>query len=165
MANAVQLPCDGDGVCMKCKATPSEEEQLICKTCVTPWHAPCLASPPESLASTVQWECPDCSTMAGGDGENTVTAAGGGPSDGLVAAIREIEADASLTEQEKAKRRQELVSGRTVMEEGSGNADEGVLGILDDSLKCAFCMQVPERPVTVSSLLVVSSIVRFSYEI
>ncbi|CAA7032942.1 unnamed protein product [Microthlaspi erraticum] len=27
-------------------------------TCTTPWHASCLSSPPATLASTLQWECP-----------------------------------------------------------------------------------------------------------
>ncbi|CAA7045877.1 unnamed protein product [Microthlaspi erraticum] len=38
--------------------TPPTEESLMC---AMPWHASCLSSPPETLASTLQWECPDCS--------------------------------------------------------------------------------------------------------
>nr|7DUF_A Chain A, E3 ubiquitin-protein ligase ORTHRUS 2 [Arabidopsis thaliana]7DUF_B Chain B, E3 ubiquitin-protein ligase ORTHRUS 2 [Arabidopsis thaliana] len=61
MARDIQLPCDGDGVCMRCKSNPPPEESLTCGTCVTPWHVSCLSSPPKTLASTLQWHCPDCS--------------------------------------------------------------------------------------------------------
>ncbi|CAH8384503.1 unnamed protein product [Eruca vesicaria subsp. sativa] len=58
------MASDGEGVCMRCKTIPLTEESLTCLTCLTcgtPWHVPCLTSPPASLASTLQWECPDCS--------------------------------------------------------------------------------------------------------
>ncbi|PPR86207.1 hypothetical protein GOBAR_AA34486 [Gossypium barbadense] len=90
--DSVQLPCDGDGACMRCKVTPLAEETLTCSTCATPWHVACLASPPETLASTLQWQCPDCS----GDPLPSAAGALDGTSSELFAAIRAIESDESL---------------------------------------------------------------------
>ncbi|KAM5571505.1 E3 ubiquitin-protein ligase ORTHRUS 2-like [Rosa sericea] len=144
MAQVSQLPCDGDGVCMLCKTTPSHEDQLTCRTCVTPWHVSCLSSRPESLASTLQWECPDCSSLSG-DTPAVKSAVSGE----LIAAIRAIEADAALTEQQKASKRQELMSGKALPEEDKGAGRKGVNdGVLDGIFNCSFCMQLPERPVT-----------------
>ncbi|KAK8981464.1 hypothetical protein V6N11_027880 [Hibiscus sabdariffa] len=148
--DSIQLPCDGDGACMRCKATPPSEETLTCCTCATPWHVSCLASPPETLASTLQWHCPDCS----GDHLPSAAAALDGSSGKLFTAIRAIEADVSLTEKEKARKRQELVSGRVEEDDdkekkGKGKGEESsFLDVLDGSLNCSFCMQLPERPVT-----------------
>ncbi|MBA0862619.1 hypothetical protein Goshw_010819 [Gossypium schwendimanii] len=146
--DSVQLPCDGDGACMRCKVTPLAEETLTCSTCATPWHAACLASPPETLASTLQWQCPDCS----GDPLPSAAGALDGTSSELFAAIRAIESDESLTEKEKARKRQELVSGR-VEEDGDKEKkgkekESSFLDVLDGSLNCSFCMQLPDRPVT-----------------
>lgn len=72
-----------------------------------------------------------------------------------MAAIRAIESDGSLTEQEKAKRRQELMSGggrRGDDEKEKVEKANGVLDLFDEGLNCSFCMQLPERPVTVTSL-------------
>ncbi|TYG92113.1 hypothetical protein ES288_A11G004300v1 [Gossypium darwinii] len=150
-----QLPCDGDGACMRCKVTPPTEETLTCShgTCATPWHVACLASPPETLASTLQWHCPDCS----GDPLPSASVAIDGSSSELFAAIKAIEADESLTEKEKARKRQELLSGR-VEEDGEKEKEKGkekekekessVLDVLDGSINCSFCMQLPDRPVT-----------------
>ncbi|XP_010250512.1 PREDICTED: E3 ubiquitin-protein ligase ORTHRUS 2-like [Nelumbo nucifera] len=155
MAHDTQLPCDGDGVCMVCKQKPSEEETLTCKTCATPWHVNCLAIRPETMASAFQWECPDCSLPDAGIQAPIVgnSVASGGD---LVAAIRAIEADGSLTEQEKAKRRQELMcrgakspdlnQEKSKTEINSGESD--VLDLIDGSINCSFCMQLPDRPVT-----------------
>ncbi|ESQ46580.1 hypothetical protein EUTSA_v10000084mg [Eutrema salsugineum] len=145
-----QLPCDrGDGVCSRCKAIPPAEESLTCGLCGTPWHVPCLSSPPESLASTLQWHCPDCT---GEEDPLPVTGNADGGSD-LVAAIRAIEADKSLTDEAKAKKRQELLSGKSVGDEDekkSAGPDSGVLAALGVNLKCAFCLQLPERPVSIN---------------
>ncbi|KAE8815723.1 heme oxygenase 1 [Hordeum vulgare] len=74
---------------------------------------------------------PDC----GGEGVSpssspphapTMALGGAGGGSGLVAAIREIEADATLSKQGMAQRRQEL----------------------DKNFSCVFCMKLPERPVT-----------------
>lgn len=89
-----------------------------------------------------------------------------------MAAIREIEANVTLTEKEKARKRQELMSGKAAEEQeeeedddndakrkrkgkGKGKEKENggdVLDVLDETFKCSFCMQLPERPVSVSSL-------------
>ncbi|KAI3951202.1 hypothetical protein MKW92_046353 [Papaver armeniacum] len=150
-----QLPCDGDGVCMRCKTKPvSELETLVCKTCVTPWHVSCLTTPPESLSSTLKWDCPDCS-MISGDSVPVVDASSS--SNELVSLIRKIEGDTTLTDQEKAKKRQQLLSGslkssdlddeEEKMKKKSGGGND-MMKILDDKLNCSFCMQLPDRPVT-----------------
>lgn len=153
MAHVSQLPCDGDGLCMLCKTTPLDEDKLICKTCVTPWHVSCLLSRPQSLASTLEWECPDCSSLSGDlpAGPAVKSAVSGD----LIAAIRAIEADASLTELQKANKRQELMSGKALPEEDEGAGRKGtndVLNVLDGIFNCSFCMELPDRPVTVRIL-------------
>ncbi|GJY72535.1 E3 ubiquitin protein ligase ORTHRUS 2-like protein [Tanacetum coccineum] len=155
------LPCDGDGKCMICKATPPEEEKLTCKTCVTPWHTDCLTtSRPKTLADVAQWECPDCTDL--GVSHAPLTNAGSEKSDSLVSAIRAIENDVKLSDVEKAKKRQELLSGKSGGggggdvagkdgASGSGSGGGGgsdVLKLLSGSFNCSFCMQLPERPVT-----------------
>ncbi|KAI3979527.1 hypothetical protein MKX01_001719 [Papaver californicum] len=153
-----QLPCDGDGVCMLCKTKPiSELETLLCKTCVTPWHVSCLSTPPESLSSTLQWDCPDCSMTPVDDSVMVpVVVDTSSSSDELVSLIRKIEGDTTLTDQEKAKRRQQLLSGSLKSsdlddEEEKKKKSGGVndmMKLLDEKLYCPFCMQSPERPVT-----------------
>ncbi|KAI5007323.1 hypothetical protein ZWY2020_050768 [Hordeum vulgare] len=110
------LRCDGDGVCMVCRAAPPPEVELLrCVTCATSWHSPCLSKPP-ALTDAVGWACPDF----GDEGPPPTAALGGaGSGSGLLATIREIEADAILFEQDKAWRRQELLGGKSVAA-GSG---------------------------------------------
>ena len=160
MAQVSQLPCNGDGICMLCKEKPSDEKKLTCVTCFTPWHVTCLASRPETLASTLRWECPDCTMPA--DCAPVAVSGGDVAAGELVASIRAIEADESLTEREKARKRQKLLSGRV---ESSDEEDEmsmkkkkgkekveggdDVLKVVGMGLICSFCMQLPERPVTV----------------
>ncbi|EHA8586919.1 hypothetical protein COCNU_scaffold001173G000010 [Cocos nucifera] len=155
MAPACDLPCDGDGVCMVCKAAPPETEVVVCRTCATPWHAPCLARPPETLATVADWQCPDCSPSAVASTPAHLPAARSGASGDLIVSIRAIEADTSLTEKEKARRRQALVGGGTALavDEEKGKKrkverEDDVLDLFDEKFKCAFCMQLPERPVT-----------------
>uniref|UniRef100_A0A0A0KMK1 PHD-type domain-containing protein n=1 Tax=Cucumis sativus TaxID=3659 RepID=A0A0A0KMK1_CUCSA len=152
-----QLPCDGDGICMLCKAKPSDVETITCKTCVTPWHVSCLSSPPETLASTLQWDCPDCSTppedvILPPPGNHSFPTA---PSSDLVTSIRAIEADVSLTDREKANKRQELLSGKLQSDKDDHDTNkekikkgDNVFDLIDERLNCSFCMQLPERPVT-----------------
>ncbi|RLN01204.1 E3 ubiquitin-protein ligase ORTHRUS 2-like [Panicum miliaceum] len=139
------LPCDGDGVCMVCRAAaPPEVDLLRCSTCATPWHSPCLSEVP-ALSDAATWSCPDCSGAAAA-APAAAPAAGGE----LVAAIRAIEADATLSDQEKARRRQELLAGSAAAkdeEDGDGKGDD-VLDIVGRSLSCSFCMKLPDRPVT-----------------
>ncbi|KAK6147963.1 hypothetical protein DH2020_018875 [Rehmannia glutinosa] len=147
-----QLPLNADGICMLCKVKPAEEATLTCVTCATPWHVDCLSVLPETMASALKFECPDCS----GDGLD------GGPAptdlekNDLFTRIREIEADDSLSEKEKARRRQHLLSGKMEIddEDGKGNGEineektSDILGVLGESFKCSYCMELPERPVT-----------------
>ena len=106
----------------------------------------CLASPPETLASALQWHCPDCS----GNPLPSAAAAVDGSSSELFAAIKATKADESLTEKEKARKRQELVNGK--VEEDGDKEKKGkekekestVLDVLDGSLKCLcspFCFK------------------------
>ncbi|PHT47352.1 hypothetical protein CQW23_11560 [Capsicum baccatum] len=150
MASINSLPIDGKGVCMLCKKTPSQEKIVTCITCVTPWHMDYLENPPVRLPSVVNFECPDC-VGTGLEGVTVLppTSAGGD----LVAKIREIEVDPSMTEEEKARRRQEIVSGKQIRinenEEDEGK-EKDVLSVLGESIKCPFCYVLPDRPVTVT---------------
>ncbi|XP_040379957.1 E3 ubiquitin-protein ligase ORTHRUS 2-like [Oryza brachyantha] len=140
------LPCDGDGVCMLCHAAaPPEVDLLRCSTCATPWHSPCLSNPP-ALADAARWTCPDCSADAPPPAPAPLAAGGAGQ---LVAAIRAIECDHTLSDQDKARRRQELLGG-TAPADTDADDDEGddVLEAIGKNFSCAFCMKLPERPVT-----------------
>ncbi|GAB2289341.1 E3 ubiquitin-protein ligase ORTHRUS 2 [Dionaea muscipula] len=149
-APASQFPCDADGSCMVCTKKPSEAEKLFCQTCGTPWHAECLSVPPESLSSTAHWECPDCSVDADAVPTKPAAPAIPGASGELLAAIRAIEAHDSLSEEEKARRRQQLLSGKCGSDGADVKArdDDDLLAVLDENMKCSFCMQLPDRPVT-----------------
>ncbi|KAL6535095.1 E3 ubiquitin-protein ligase ORTHRUS 2 [Orobanche minor] len=141
MAPVSDLPCDGNGFCMVCKEKPADGETLTCKTCVTPWHAPCLTVTLKTLAEAAQWECPDCSDPSGA--VNPVVSGGG-----LVEKIRAIESDATMTDQEKAKRRQELLSGASASDGDKDKKKSGdVLEILGDKFNCSICMLLLDRPV------------------
>lgn len=150
MVSINPLPIDGEGVCMLCKETPSQEKKVTCITCVTPWHMDCLENPPVTLSSIVNFECPDCA----GTGLEGVTVPPPTSADGeLVAKIREIEADTSMMEEEKARRRQELVSGKQIQinkNERDEGEEKNVLVVLGESIKCPFCYTLPDRPVTVN---------------
>ncbi|KAJ1696589.1 hypothetical protein LUZ63_005101 [Rhynchospora breviuscula] len=155
---APELPCDGDGDCMVCKAK-RPTEVILCRTCVTPWHVPCLSSPPETLAAEANWLCPDCSAPS--EQVEVAPAPTAGSSE-LIVAIKAIEADTTLSEVEKARRRQRLMAGGGDEGEASGSGGDDdveeanatkekkndVLDILDQQFNCAFCMQLPDRPVT-----------------
>lgn len=120
----------------------------MCKTCVTPWHVECLASPPKTMASVAEWECPDCSPME--DAAVPTAAVVTGAAGELIAKIREIEADSTLNEQERARKRQELMSGSSSTQNDHLKVkdDNEILQILGENIKCSFCMQLPDRPVT-----------------
>ncbi|GJN04516.1 hypothetical protein PR202_ga22070 [Eleusine coracana subsp. coracana] len=137
------LPCDGDGACMACHAAAPPEVDLIrCSTCDTPWHSPCLSNPPE-LSAAATWSCPDCS---GGAAPAPVPAAGAGGE--LVAAIRAIEADQTLSDQEKARRRQALLAPPAAASpDDDADAGDHVPEILKN-INCVCCMKLPERPVS-----------------
>lgn len=139
---------------MLCKDKPNKDQTLICVTCSTPWHVSCLSFDPETLGLMDQFECPDCSGVGFVGVPAPAPSSGGGE---LIAKIRAIDSDASLTERQKAKKKQQLVSGKVDDEEEDeeGENKEGkeemneVLAVLNDSFMCAFCRQLPERPVTV----------------
>ncbi|KAE8820566.1 Endoplasmin [Hordeum vulgare] len=67
-----------------------------------PWNSPCLSKPP-ALTDAAGWACPDC----GGEGAShssapapapTMAPGGAGGGSGLLAAIREIKADATFSD-------------------------------------------------------------------
>lgn len=98
------------------------------------------------MSDAASWDCPDCCPVP----DDKMVAA---PTQnaGLVAAIRAIEDDTSLTDQEKAKRRQELLSGVNSSSNSLPEVQQRrseVLNLLDESLNCSICMQLPDRPVT-----------------
>ncbi|GJN35728.1 hypothetical protein PR202_gb24531 [Eleusine coracana subsp. coracana] len=130
-------PIYANGVCTACRAAGlTEVEVLRCFTCDKRWHSACLSNQP-ALSQVAEWSCPDCS----GDGILDPAAPGGAGGE-LVAAIRGIEGDNSLSEEEKARCRQELVAGSKL----PAVDDED-----DSNLSCTFCTNLMECPVSVSS--------------
>ncbi|KAG6390721.1 hypothetical protein SASPL_148465 [Salvia splendens] len=141
-----QLPLDSDAICMLCKEKPSEEATLCCATCATPWHVSCLS---QINNSALGFECPDCS----GDALTGAPAPADADSKDLFAKIREIEADDSLSEAEKASKRQQLLGGNIQTDAGEISEEKedkscDILAVMGETLKCAYCMELPERPVT-----------------
>jgi E3 ubiquitin-protein ligase UHRF1 len=135
----VQLPCDSDGHCMVCKTNPLYTEILPCRTCTAPWHIPCLLIPPTTF---LDWDCPDCCTPQQNNHAPPLA-------ENLISAIQAIQSDISLTEVEKAIKCQKLVGGSSKLH-SDNNKSNGVHDIFDGTLNCSFCMQLPERPITVS---------------
>lgn len=68
----------------------------------------------------------------------------------LVAAFRVIENDHFLTDEENWMKTQDLVGGSCRGETSDETPSNGVLDVFDGSLNCSFCIQLPERPITVS---------------
>lgn len=155
------LPCDADGMCMVCKIVPPDCDVLLCSSCVSPWHMRCL-NPPVKLVPLGDWDCPDCLLPPPSDMPSIVQKPVAVPEEGnLVSKIHAIQADSTLTDGEKAKRRQELMSKGLVTnysaEASSANGDKksadgnkrnATLEMMDNSLNCIFCLQLAERPVT-----------------
>lgn len=149
-----QLPCDGDGNCMVCKNKPTTDQIINCKTCITPWHLACLSGTLE--ASPDGWDCPDCSQVD----PAPVSIETGTVRSELIASIRAIENDSSLTDQDKAVRRQQLLSSGSGHEQvttpedaHNSNHPESSNNHILQGFSCSFCMQLPERPVTVRIFL------------
>ncbi|KAL3849409.1 hypothetical protein ACJIZ3_011291 [Penstemon smallii] len=118
-------------------------------TCITPWHAICLTTPLQNSADASPWECPDCSNTSA-----LVKPAAGCGGGGLVEKICAIECDESMTDKEKAKRQQELLSeGVTEAheedKEKTKKINGAVLDILGDKFNCSICMKMLDRPVSV----------------
>eukprot|EP01018_Ginkgo_biloba_P021194 Gb_19211 [translate_table: standard] len=149
------LPCDGEGVCMVCKRVPPDTDVLLCNGCVSPWHMQCL-NPPLASAPSGDWFCPDCSLPTLHNEEPVaVKSSMATPGDDLVSRIRAIQCDPNLSENEKAKKRQELMAKGSPRKQGSevkGGKESAkrnkVLEMFDESLNCIFCIQLPDRPVT-----------------
>ncbi|MCL7050076.1 hypothetical protein MKW94_015306 [Papaver nudicaule] len=157
---AQQLPCDGEGVCMLCKERVTSVTEIIpCQTCHTPWHVKCLLIPIESLLATIKWVCPDC-IGSNGDSNDTSLAVGESSSGNeLVTSMRAIEADQTLTEQQKAMKRQQLMTGKITSLGDDDDKDDKkkkkkttdeneVMDIFDQKFFCTICMELPERPIT-----------------
>ncbi|KAK4357691.1 hypothetical protein RND71_023301 [Anisodus tanguticus] len=101
------------------------------------------------MADAVNWRCPDCFKPPNAPVVQNAAAAASSSAD-FIAAVRAIDSDTSLTVQEKDKRRQQLYTGGPKEEAANRvNPDNNdVLNILDDTLNCSICLQLPERPVT-----------------
>ncbi|KAI4975256.1 hypothetical protein ZWY2020_048863 [Hordeum vulgare] len=154
------LLCDGDVVCMVCHAAAPPEVELL--RCVMPWHSPCLSKPP-ALTDAAGWACPNCRGHGASHSSAMAPApraapGGAGGGSGLLAAIREIEADATLSEQDKAWRHQELLDGKSAAagggdyddddEEQDEDNEDNTLEIGGKNFSCVFCMKLRERLVT-----------------
>ena len=176
MSTMADLPCDADGMCMVCKIIPPDGDVLLCGSCCSPWHMRCL-NPPLECVPLDDWSCPDCAPLSLSSTTPATAVKALPPSeDTLVGKIRAIQADDKLTDDEKAKRRQELMSkglhdhfpvsnktdaAHNKNRDAKNNDTDGkkqeqprneTLELLDQSLNYIFCMQLPERPVTVSVL-------------
>jgi hypothetical protein len=111
-------------------------------------HSLALSKPPV-LSDVATWSCPDCF----GDAAPAPIPASGAGSD-LVAAIRAIESDKTLSEQDKARRRQAILAPSAAPADSPDDADAGDhLKEILDTFNCVFCLTLPERPVTVNSCI------------
>ncbi|KAG6547454.1 hypothetical protein Mapa_010902 [Marchantia paleacea] len=156
----MQMPCETlDGPCMVCKIVPPNHQVLICDGCGSGWHMQCLI-PPLDSAPDGEWKCVDCEP-------GTVPLAAGPavPENGMVAQVRAIQADSSLTEEEKARRIMNLhcptalqIPRDTAI---SGHGNDGrerrsevrtkknaAMDQLNENLKCMICLNLVDRPVT-----------------
>ncbi|KAI3837077.1 hypothetical protein MKW98_005410 [Papaver atlanticum] len=162
---AQQLPCDGEGVCMSCRTRAvSETETTWCKTCGTEWHASFLSKPIESLVLTLEWVCPDCCCLNDDNNDGDVVSndiplsssigeSSSHDKNDLVRLMRAIEADSTLNDQQKAKKRQEIMTGKTSDDDDDKKkkkkttGENDVMDILGDNLICIVCRELPERSV------------------
>lgn len=157
---ALDLPLDPSGACMCCKEKPKPDSCLRCGSCASPWHIKCLRTRPVHPPQD-EWMCPDCDGTAERSGPGDCIASLP-PNDGqsLSQHLRSIENDCSLTDAQKAKRRQEYFTGpgqddgqpskRQKVSETASKNGSSALEILDEKMNCIFCLQVVDRPVTVS---------------
>lgn len=127
------LPCDSNGDCMVCGEMTLEEDTLTCNTCATPWHIPCLGTALPADAS--YWDCPDCSSL---------------PNQPISARCQSTPTvDAS--EYENGNRQKHLFNLHN-FEEDDVLPKNQVIELFEESLKCSFCMQLPQSPTTVMLL-------------
>ncbi|XVE63777.1 hypothetical protein DITRI_Ditri07aG0047100 [Diplodiscus trichospermus] len=158
-----RLSHDDDDICTLCKTKATNGETLIpCTICQALWHQPCLVSARESFFhSSVELGCPECNNHFEDpdiDGSPSFS-----PGDcTTIAKILAIQADESLTEDEKARKRQELLSSRSVDEDGEKkNGMEKLKGkattvvpnheeskVSDESFNCSICLNMLDKPVT-----------------
>lgn len=124
------LPCDSNGECMVCKKATWEEETLTCNTCGTPWHLPCLGT--SMPAHTSYWDCPDCFSLPN-------------------QSISHIAPAVDPSKHQKGKAPERLFSVPNFKEDDVVNNNQ-FLKLFEESLKCSFCMQLPQSPVTVMFL-------------
>lgn len=71
----------------------------------------------------------------------------------LIISIKVIKTDPSLTDEEKAKKRKELMGGcdKQQIEDADGKGDDDdIMELLGANFKCSFCMLLPERPITMN---------------
>ncbi|PPR98127.1 hypothetical protein GOBAR_AA22546 [Gossypium barbadense] len=172
-----QQPVDAE-LCMLCKASSNPGEDIIlCIVCQAPWHQSCLISSREShFISDDYLGCPECENRINGDDLDTLTPMNNAAAassfsaadNSMVAKILAIQADKSLTEEEKARKRQELLSGRPAVEspeledkddgeknkckvekfKGKAKTTVEASKVSDESINCTICLNMPERPVT-----------------
>lgn len=152
------LPLNADGQCMCCSKAPQEFECLRCSSCASPWHQTCLRKTPsiEQVGDLTVWLCPDCKPALPDEGDS----GGGAPANAigdeetvkLMEKMKEIEGDGNLSTKEKAQKRQELMGGAVQNGGGEGEKVKNRLAsdVLDEKMKCAFCLRLVDRPVTVS---------------
>ncbi|KAI5061530.1 hypothetical protein GOP47_0024035 [Adiantum capillus-veneris] len=146
-----ELPCDADGKCMVCKVVPEDSQVILCNSCSSPWHMSCL-HPPMTEVPLGDWSCPDCDPSAVA-ATSTAPVSSAPPTedhDNVVSQIRAIRSDPTLSEQEKARKCQDVMS-RADTTTANGAEDKKkhkMLEIFDENLNCIFCMQLADRPVT-----------------
>eukprot|EP00898_Chlorokybus_atmophyticus_P000413 jgi/Chlat1/1372/Chrsp119S01790 len=104
-----QLPLTKDGTCSPCGTKPADADVARCSSCGSPWHVECLLKVPEiAVIAACKWVCPDCDFEDGAvialQPSSVETA-----QTQLMAEIRAIQADTTLTEAEKAQKRQQLM--------------------------------------------------------
>ncbi|XP_024539605.1 E3 ubiquitin-protein ligase ORTHRUS 2 [Selaginella moellendorffii] len=132
----MELACE-NGRCLVCKREPPEQEILPCASCGCLWHLQCLKTPKTLGDVRPDWECPDCEYDPASSGKPPPS--GGGGDKALVTKIREINADNTLSDVQKAAKRQKLLSNGAVPAGSQEDRDE---------LICIFCQGPLDRPVT-----------------
>lgn len=119
------LPCDSNGDCMVCGEMTLEEDTLTCNTCATPWHIPCLGTSMPAHAS--YWNCPDCFSLPN------------------------LPISTRCQSTPTVDRQKHLFNLRN-FEEDDVLPKNQVIELFEESLRCSFCMQLPQSPITVMLL-------------
>ncbi|XVF54792.1 hypothetical protein PTKIN_Ptkin05aG0210100 [Pterospermum kingtungense] len=166
-----QQPDDGDdnNLCSLCKTKTNNGKELMpCVLCEAPWHMTCLLSMREHFSYTDSFrgcpECPNRINLIPSDNDDDAAATSSSPGEStMVAKVLAIQADESLTEEEKARKRQELLSQGPVVEpkeaedgeekKGKGKGKEKQkektkVESNDQSFNCSICLNMLDRPVS-----------------